>query len=78
MYATQTAGAQAGESARRPGTTTVAMSAVDPADEGTFDDGGRFRIEIASVERPDVLQVVVEEATRRGVHVNRVSQGSGV
>jgi len=42
-----------------------------------FPDGARFRIEIPSVEGPAVLAAVVDEATRRGVTVNRVSQGSG-
>lgn len=42
-----------------------------------FPDGADFRIEIPSVEGPRVLAAVVDEASRRGVTVNRVSQGSG-
>ena len=42
-----------------------------------FPDGAHFRIEIPSVEGPAVLAAVLDEATRRGVIVNRVSQGSG-
>ena len=42
-----------------------------------FADGAHFRIEIPSVEGPAVLQAVLEEGARRGVTVNRVSQGSG-
>lgn len=42
-----------------------------------FPDGAHFRVEIPSVEGPGVLAAVVDEAERRGVVVNRVSQGSG-
>jgi hypothetical protein len=43
-----------------------------------FADGLRYRIEIPSVEGPRVFRAVLEEAESRGVHVRRVSQGSGV
>ncbi|TML71187.1 MAG: hypothetical protein E6G14_03105 [Actinobacteria bacterium] len=43
-----------------------------------FQDGLRYRIEIPSVEGPDVMRAVLEEAETRGVPVRRVSQGSGV
>ncbi len=42
-----------------------------------FPDGADFRIEIPSVEGPKVLLAVLDEAKKRGVTVNRVSQGSG-
>lgn len=45
---------------------------------GAFPDGGRFRIEIPSVEGPEVLDAVFAEAARTGVVIHRVSQGSGV
>ncbi len=48
-----------------------------PASQVRFPDGAHFRIEIPSCEGPDVLSAVVEEAAKRGVTVNRVSQGSG-
>lgn len=48
-----------------------------PASTSRFDDGGHFRFEIPSVEGPKALAAVLEEGTRRGVRVNRVSQGSG-
>ncbi len=51
---------------------------MSPASEARFADGLRYRIEIPSVEGPDVLREVVEEADARGVPVRRVSQGSGV
>lgn len=44
----------------------------------TFADGLRYRIEIPSVEGPEVMRAVLEEADARGVPVRRVSQGSGV
>jgi Peptidase family U32 len=43
-----------------------------------FSDGARYRIEIPSVEGPDVFRAVLDEAERRRVPVRRVSQGSGV
>lgn len=48
-----------------------------PASQARFPDGADFRIEIPSVEGPQVLRAVVAEAAARGVTVNRVSQGSG-
>jgi Peptidase family U32 len=45
---------------------------------GRFSDGTRYRIEIPSTEGPAVFRAVVDEAQRREVHVQRVSQGSGV
>lgn len=48
-----------------------------PQSEHRFPDGAHFRIEIPSVEGPAVLAAVLDEASQRGVVVNRVSQGSG-
>ena len=42
-----------------------------------FPDGAHYRIEIPSVEGPQVLRAVVQAAKQRHVRVNRVSQGSG-
>ena len=49
-----------------------------PTSDGRFPDGGHYRVEIPSVEGPEALAVVIEEAGRRGVPVHRVSQGSGI
>jgi hypothetical protein len=46
--------------------------------DARFADGVRYRIEIPSVEGPDVMRAVLEEARARDVPVRRVSQGSGV
>ena len=46
--------------------------------DARFADGLRYRIEIPSVEGPEVLRAVLEEADARDVPVRRVSQGSGV
>jgi len=46
--------------------------------EGRFPDGGAWRVEIPSVEGPEPLRAVLEEAERLDVPVHRVSQGSGV
>jgi Peptidase family U32 len=43
-----------------------------------FADGVGYRIEIPSVEGPEVFRAVLEEADLRGVLVRRISQGSGV
>lgn len=43
-----------------------------------FADGLTHRVEIPSVEGPEVMRAVLEEAADRGVPVRRVSQGSGV
>jgi hypothetical protein len=43
-----------------------------------FPDGGAFRVEIPSVEGPDAMAAVLDEAARLGVLIHRISQGSGV
>ena len=50
---------------------------VPAASQTRFPDGAHMRIEIPSVEGPGVLAAVLDEAKKRGVVVNRVSQGSG-
>jgi hypothetical protein len=42
-----------------------------------FPDGADFRIEIPSVEGPRVFESVLDASLSHGIHVNRVSQGSG-
>ena len=42
-----------------------------------FPDDAQFRVEIPSVEGPEVLAAVVDSAEAVGLTVNRVSQGSG-
>ena len=63
------------------------MNSVELADLGggvagrraafDFPDGAQFRIEIPSVEGPDVLAAVIDTAATEGLTINRVSQGSG-
>jgi hypothetical protein len=48
-----------------------------PTSTKRFPDGARYRVEIPSVEGPEALAAVYEEADARGVTVHRVSQGSG-
>jgi hypothetical protein len=55
----------------------LAPELVPMPSEHRFADGAHFRIEIPSVEGPEVLAAVLDEAGQRGVVVNRVSQGSG-
>lgn len=70
---------------RRPGEPALAALGLggpvpDPADASphTFPDGGRWRVEIPSVEGPEALTAVLAEAAALDVPVHRVSQGSGV
>jgi hypothetical protein len=49
-----------------------------PSSPQRFPDGAQFRVEIPSVEGPNALAAVFDEAAKRGVRVHRVSQGSGV
>jgi hypothetical protein len=55
----------------------LTAEAEAPASRVRFPDGAHFRIEIPSCEGPAVLRAIVDEASARGVTVNRVSQGSG-
>jgi hypothetical protein len=43
-----------------------------------FPDGAHYRFEIPSTEGPRALEAVLAEAHKRGVVVERVSQGSGI
>ena len=50
----------------------------EPESGGRFPDGRRYRVEIPSCEGPAVMAAVLDEAARRGVRIDRVSQGSGI
>lgn len=60
---------------------SIQLPATDPpvaaSSQKRFPDGAQYRVEIPSVEGPAVFASVLQEAARRGVRVNRVSQGSG-
>ncbi|MBV8878855.1 MAG: U32 family peptidase [Planctomycetaceae bacterium] len=43
-----------------------------------FPDGAQFRIEIPSIETPDALSAILEEADKQKVLIHRASQGSGI
>jgi hypothetical protein len=43
-----------------------------------FPDGAQYRIEIPSVESPEALSAILEEADKQKVLVHRASQGSGI
>lgn len=51
--------------------------ALPPASVKSFPDGASVRLEIPSVEGPGVLTAILDEAAKRDVVINRVSQGSG-
>lgn len=55
----------------------IVSEAVPASSAARFPDGAHFRIEIPSVEGPDVLRTVIKTAQLDNVVVNRVSQGSG-
>lgn len=62
--------------------TSLGLPGRDPAElpesELRFPDDGQYRVEIPSVEGPEALRAVLDEAERRGVRVHRISQGSGI
>lgn len=43
-----------------------------------FPDGAHYRVEIPSVEGPNALNAVIDQAKSLGVTVHRISQGSGM
>ncbi len=49
-----------------------------PASSKRFPDGAQYRIEIPSVETPEALSAVLEEADTQKVPIHRASQGSGI
>lgn len=49
-----------------------------PTSDKRFPDGAHYRIEIPSVEGPEAFAAVLDEAARRSVPVQRISQGSGM
>ena len=49
-----------------------------PSSTLRFADGGQWRVEIPSVEGPNALRMVYEQAEALNVPIHRVSQGSGV
>jgi hypothetical protein len=49
-----------------------------PTSTKRFPDGAHYRVEIPSVEGPRALAAVLDEADKQGVHLHRVSQGSGI
>ena len=49
-----------------------------PSSSKRFSDGRQWKVEIPSVEGPEALAVVLEEADARDIKVDRASQGSGI
>src|SRR6185295_3935355 len=49
-----------------------------PSSTKRFPDGAQYRIEIPSVETPEALSAVLDEADKHKVLVHRASQGSGI
>ena len=49
-----------------------------PTSAKRFPDGAQYRVEIPSVEGPNAMAAVLEEAEARKVRVHRISQGSGI
>ncbi|MGC2173973.1 MAG: hypothetical protein WA614_00765 [Acidimicrobiales bacterium] len=54
-----------------------ALADSPAASTARFPDGAHFRVEIPSVENPEALRGVVDEARERKVPIHRASQGSG-
>jgi hypothetical protein len=53
-------------------------AAPAPASSQRFPDGAQYRLEIPSVETPEALEAMLEEAGRHGLTIHRASQGSGI
>src|SRR5579863_7792989 len=49
-----------------------------PASPKRFPDGAQYRVEIPSVETPEALSAILEEADRQKLTLHRASQGSGI
>lgn len=49
-----------------------------PPSAKRFPDGAQYRIEIPSVETPEALSAVLEDADKLKVPIHRASQGSGI
>jgi hypothetical protein len=49
-----------------------------PESAKRFADGARWKLEVPSVEGPAAFKVVLDEAKKRKITVNRISQGSGI
>ncbi|GAB7005464.1 hypothetical protein JCM18899A_29370 [Nocardioides sp. AN3] len=49
-----------------------------PSSTKRFPDGAQYRFELASIEGPAAIDAALEEASRRGLDVHRLSQGSGL
>ncbi|MCK4314726.1 MAG: hypothetical protein KAX24_03050, partial [Anaerolineae bacterium] len=43
-----------------------------PSSTKTFPDGAHYRMEISGVERPKVLEAVIDEATKRNIAIHRL------
>ncbi len=43
-----------------------------PTSEKTFPDGGHYRMEISGVERPNVLEALIDEMNKRGIAIHRL------
>jgi hypothetical protein len=59
----------------------LGIAAEDPSlppSAKRFPDGAQYRVEIPSVETPEALSAVLEEADRQKVLIHRASQGSGI
>lgn len=49
-----------------------------PTSTKRFPDGAQYRVEIPSVEGPRAFAAILQEADQYGIHIHRISQGSGV
>lgn len=49
-----------------------------PTSSKRFPDGAQYRIEIPSIEGPEVLKSTIEEIKKYDLNIHRISQGSGI
>ena len=49
-----------------------------PTSEKRFEDGGQYRFEVPGIQGPNVMEALLEEMSRLGIELHRVTQTKGI
>lgn len=49
-----------------------------PTSEKRFEDGGQYRFEVPGIQGPKVMEALLEEIDKYGLHLHRVTQTKGI